>query len=282
MTNAQEWQGRVGNTWAEEWRLTDMSFADLAGPLDAAIAAVAPASGRALDMGCGAGVTSIALAAARPGLAITGVDLSEQLVTVARERAKGLANLDYRAANVVDFALATRGEDRLDLAFSRHGVMFFGDPAAAFRAIGGAIRPGGALVFSCFADVAPNPWAKDIAVAAGGVALAAAPDGAYVPGPFAFSDPQFVHGLLEQGGFSAADPQLVHYVYRAGEGEDAVEQALYFFQRIGPAARLLAAIEPAARGPVRERLRAFLAERECDGAVTFPASAWIWTARAGG
>ncbi|MBV8238860.1 MAG: methyltransferase domain-containing protein [Sphingomonas sp.] len=282
MTNAQEWQGRVGNTWAEEWRLTDMSFAGLAAPLDAAIAAAAPSSGRALDIGCGAGVTSLALAAARPGLSIVGVDLSEQLVAVARARARGIANLDYRTGNVVDFAEATHGANRFDLAFSRHGVMFFADPAAAFRAIGGAIRPGGALVFSCFAAIARNPWAEEIAVAAGAAAPAPSPDGGYVPGPFAFSDPHFVRELLEQAGFSAPDPQLADYAYRTGEGVDAVERALHFFQRIGPAARLLAAIEPAQRAPVRERLRAFLAERERDGAVTFPAAAWIWTARVKG
>jgi len=282
VTNAQEWQGRVGNTWAEEWRLTDMSFAALAGPLNAAIAAAAPAKGRALDIGCGAGATSLALAAARPELAITGVDLSDQLVAVARDRGAGIANLDFRTANAVDFAQAIKGDARFDLAFSRHGVMFFPDPTVAFDGIAGAIRPGGALVFSCFADIARNPWAEEIAVAAGATAPAPAADGGYAPGPFAFSDPAFVRDLLERSGFATSEPQSVDYVYRAGEGPDAVGQALHFFQRIGPAARLLAAIAPEDRAPVRERLRAFLAARESDGVVSFPASAWIWTARVSG
>ena len=36
------------------------------------------------------------------------------------------------------------------------GVMFFADPVAAFRNIGGALKPGGRLVFACWAPLAEN------------------------------------------------------------------------------------------------------------------------------
>ena len=86
MTSAGDWTGRVGHVWAAEWRRTDRSFADLARHLDAAIVHVAPDTGQALDIGCGAGTTSLALAEARPKLAITGIDLSDELVAIARQR----------------------------------------------------------------------------------------------------------------------------------------------------------------------------------------------------
>lgn len=278
MTEAKEWQGRVGGVWAEEWRLTDMSFAGLAAPLDVAIAAAAPDHGCALDIGCGAGVTSLALATARPGLEVLGVDLSEPLVAVARTRANGVANVTFRAANVTETVDMIGGGGSFDLAFSRHGVMFFPDPVEAFRVIRRMLKPGAPLIFSCFAAPVRNPWVGSITAAAG---ITPAPaGGGYVPGPFAFADPEFVGNILKQSGFIPDEPRLTDYTYRAGEGPDAAEMAFHFFQRIGPAARLLAAAAPAERPAIQARLRAFLTEQARDGVVEFPASAWIWTAHA--
>ena len=81
MTTVLDWQSRVGDVWAAEWRRTDRGLADLSRYLDAAILAAAPAgSFAALDVGCGAGATSAALASHRPDSTITGIDLSDALV----------------------------------------------------------------------------------------------------------------------------------------------------------------------------------------------------------
>ncbi|QKS00669.1 class I SAM-dependent methyltransferase [Sphingomonas sp. CL5.1] len=284
MTEAIEWRGRVGNVWADEWRLTDMSFAALAKPLDAAVAAAAPERGQALDIGCGAGITTFALAGARPHLDILGVDLSERLVAVAAERGEGREHVAFRAADVTRFTDEPGQAGRFDFAFSRHGVMFFADPVAGFRSIRRLLRPGAALVFSCFADLARNPWVTRITgIAADEESANASPTqagAAYAPGPFAFADPALVGDVLSQAGFIPGAPRLVDYAYRAGEGPDAAAQALHFFQRIGPAARMLATIEPDARPAILRRLAALLADHMRDGVVEFPAAAWIWTARA--
>ena len=106
MTNAAEWTGPVGDVWSREWRRTDRSFAELDPVLDAAIAAAAPDSGRALDIGCGAGRTSLALVASRPSLSVTGLDLSPALIAIARERAGDDRQLDFQVAD------ASRPPDR--------------------------------------------------------------------------------------------------------------------------------------------------------------------------
>ncbi|WEK43062.1 MAG: class I SAM-dependent methyltransferase [Candidatus Sphingomonas colombiensis] len=293
MTDALEWQGRVGDVWADEWRLTDLSFAPLARALDAAIAAAAPTQGRALDIGCGAGVTTLALAATRPGLNILGVDLSERLVAVARSRGKERAKVAFRVGDASRLGSEIGESERFDLAFSRHGVMFFADPPAAFSGIGEVLRPGASLVFSCFAELGRNPWVTDIAKVIGsddpiaspnweGTFAQDGPGAKYQPGPFAFADPLLVREILERGGFVPGEPQRIDFAYRVGEGDDHVAQALHFFQRIGPAARMLATVDPTKRVTIKERLAAFLAERARDGVVEFPASAWIWTARTKG
>ena len=274
MTSAFDWKGRVGDVWAEEWPRTDRSFAGLAVQLDAAILAVAPVAGKAYDIGCGAGATSIALATARPRLAVTGIDLSATLVAIAAERAKRLANADFRVADAGDLPPASA-----DLLVSRHGVMFFDDPVAGFSALRRATRGGGSLVFSCFRPRENNEWSLVIDAA---VENDNFPATGYVHGPYSLADPGFTADILHRAGWRDARPQAIDFTYVGGGGDDPVADALSFFSRIGSAARVLAEAPPDRRDRIRARLRAALAGHVHDGAVTFAAGAWIWTATAGG
>ncbi len=276
MTNASDWQTRVGDVWAEEWRRTDRSFADLARHLDAAIAAVAPATGRAADLGSGAGATSLALARARPDLAIHGIDLSPALVAIAQARAAeaGIANAQFHIGAV---PAALTGP--YDLAVSRHGVMFFDDPAAAFTGIARHLAPGAPLLFTCFRRPVDNHWAVALSEALGG-GLDVPED--YAPGPFAFADDAFVRDLLTATGFVDIVIQPIDFTYRAGEGPDAVDDALGYFQRIGPAARALALMSPTERPAGVARLHAMLAAHARGDAVDFAGAAWLVSARTAG
>lgn len=276
MTERAEWQGVVGDVWSQEWQRTDRTFAGLAPHLDAAIRAAAPKTGTALEIGCGAGATTLALAAARPDLAITAIDISEGLIRRARERATGAANIAFL---VGDASAPPEVVGGYDLAFSRHGVMFFPDPVAAFAAIRARMAPGAPLVFSCIRPIAENPWAAEVAVAATNGAAAPTPAG-YVPGPFAFADPAFVEEVLTEAGWRAEEPRAVDYPYLAGAGKDPVGDALEFFARIGPAARALVTVDEAERPAAIERVRAVLERHRRGDVVEFPAAAWIWTAHA--
>ena len=274
MTTAPDWQTRVGDVWAAEWRRTDRSFADLGRQLDAAILAAAPVSGVAVDLGCGAGATSLALAAARPGLQVHGIDLSDALVADARRRAAehGIGNVSF-ATGAVPEAL---GSD-YDLAVSRHGVMFYDDPAAAFRGIAASLRPAAALVFSCFRSPGENPWASQTIASLGG---RLDPPADYAPGPFAFADPDRVADLLAAAGFADVAIRPADFTYRAGEGADPAADATDFFRRIGPVSRKIAETPDADRAALLDRLRIILAEQVTAHVLDFPAAAWIVTARA--
>src|SRR5688572_2116895 len=127
MVDASEWLGRTGDSWASEWRRTDRSFGPLTERLlqrsrDFSFSSV-------LDVGCGAGELSLALARGRPHTTVTGVDISPQLVEVAHQRGAHLANVSFELA---DAAAWVPTGPAPDLVISRHGVMFFGDPGAAF------------------------------------------------------------------------------------------------------------------------------------------------------
>lgn len=273
MTTTFDWTGRVGDVWADEWQRTDRSFADMSRRLDAAILAAAPETGKVIDIGCGAGGTSIALAAARPRLAVEGIDLSPALVEIAANRASELANLSFRVADA-----RTLGGSQADLLFSRHGVMFFDDPVAGFTDLRNATRPGGRIVFSCFRPRANNLWALVVDDAVGNDNN---PPAGYAPGPYGLADHDFTAAMLAEAGWTDAKAEAIDFTYVAGAGDDPVEDALSFFSRIGSAARAMADATPDRRDTMRDALRAALAAHVHDGAVTFRAGAWIWSANNG-
>ena len=76
-----------------------------------------------------------------PSGAVTGLDVSEPMLAVARGRTRDAAapvRIVGGDAEVCDLPAAT-----FDLVYSRFGVMFFADPEAAFVNLGGALKPGG-------------------------------------------------------------------------------------------------------------------------------------------
>lgn len=302
MTTVADWSGRLGEVWAEEWPRTERALSGLAPALERAILAVAPERGRFLDIGCGVGSTGLAIARARPKAHVTGVDLATDLVAIARRRSAGIPNAMFAAADVLELLGRShachpglepgsrfvsdgqhsgipgraRGDDQkkpeFDLFFSRHGVMFFADPVAAFRAFQSAATPGAPLVFTCFAAAADNPWATL-------VTEPPAPAAGYAPGPFAFADAEVTRAILEAAGWTIA-VERVEFTYRAGEGDDPVADALAFLTRIGPAASAMRDAAPQEREALRARLTEQLERRRRGSAIDFPAVAWLWTARA--
>lgn len=272
MTDINEWTGPVGDVWAQEWQRTDRSFGELNALLFPAIIAAAPEHGTAIDIGCGAGQTAIALAAARAKLDITGIDISEGLLEVAHHRAEDLPNVRFEHG---DASAAATGHAPVDLYISRHGVMFFDDPLRAFAAFRKVASPDARMVFSCFRDWTLNSFAFEIAKLANDGAPS--PD---APGPFAFASEQKVEDLLTKAGWRDAHATPVDFNYIAGQGDDPVADAVSFMRRIGPAARAIRAVEEEKRPAIIDGLREICEAHRNGDAVLFPAAAWIWTARA--
>jgi SAM-dependent methyltransferase len=272
-----EWRGRVGDSWAAEWVRTDRSFAGLTGRLVEALdQALPPRMGsprrRVLDIGCGAGETALRLAHVRPDLDVVGLDLSDELVSTARGRAEGMSTLSFVAGD----ASRWQADAPFDAALSRHGVMFFDEPVAAFSHLRSLMTSDAPLAFTCFAARADNFWASELGELIG----APTPADPYAPGPFAFADADRVRGILRASGWHDATPERVNYRYVAGGGDDPVADAFDFFLRIGPAARHIATLDRGAREAIAPRLKSWLEAHVDDGEVRFPASAWLWRATA--
>ncbi len=272
MTDRLDWEGRVGQKWADEWKRTDRSFSGLTDRL------LARASHRpvrhAIDVGCGAGEVSLALARGHPASTIIGLDISESLIAVARERGAGLSNVSFLVADAADW----RGSQFApDLIVSRHGVMFFADPVAAFANLARGAAPNARLVFSCFRAPSENPWASKIAALLPENAAPQSEPGA--PGPFAFADRAHVERILAAAGWSEIAFEAVDFAYIAGTGEEAVSDARSYFLSIGPAARAAAELDEESRRAFVNRLEQYLAAHARGPLVALPGAAWIVSAR---
>ena len=265
------WNEQGGRTWAELNDLLDRQIHEVR---VRAIDTLAPTAGeRLLDVGCGGGQTTVALAA-RVGAAgaVTGVDISRPMLELARRRAEGLANVRFLEADaqVHDF-----GEGVFDAIFSRFGVMFFADPTAAFANLRRALRVGGRLAFACWRTPAENPFMTGPAMAASALLPPAGPPpDPTAPGPFAFADAERVRGILQSAGFEGVAFERVDLPL----GGMALEDALNLALRVGPlGARLRENPELAPR--VRDSVRDVLAANLKDGRVWMPGAIWIVTAR---
>ena len=271
MTTGSEWRDAVGKTWADNYRLTDRAFAGLTERL---LGRIGGCEGQGvLDIGCGAGELSLAVARGNASAQIIGVDVSPSLVAAAQQRGAEHPNVRFEEADAGSWSGNGFRPDKL---ISRHGVMFFDAPRAAFANLRGIANPGAELVFSCFRSPRLNPWASELA------SLLEVPGNtdSTAPGPFAFADPGHVRAILGDAGWQEIDLVEVDFAYVAGVGEDPVEDAVQLFSRIGPAAPALGALEGAAHERALGWMRDWLEQHRSGNLVALGAAAWIVTARA--
>jgi SAM-dependent methyltransferase len=270
-----EWNGEQGRRWVQLQQQMDTMIEPFG---QAALQAGAPKAGeRVLDIGCGCGTTTLALArAVAPGGQVLGVDVSAPMLAVAQGLAAAAPQLPLRFVEA-DAATADLPPGQ-DLLYSRFGLMFFDQPAAALRHLRSRLRDGGRCAFVCWRAPRDNAWAMAPLVAARkALGITPPPADPNAPGPFAFADEQRLHGLLSEAGFGAIDIRRVDVLLRLGsDAQDAADRSL----RIGPVSRLAREVgvaqEPLMRQAMTQALAALAA---ADGSVHLGGSTWVVTAQ---
>jgi SAM-dependent methyltransferase len=262
----QAWDGDEGAYWADHAQHFDRAVAAYHGTF---MAACRITSGeRVLDIGCGTGQTTRdAARAARTGSAL-GVDLSARMIELARRLAaeQGIGNAGFEQA---DAQIHPFPAGSFDVAISRTGTMFFGDPAAAFANIGQALRPGGRLVMLAWQGPGPNEWIRVLSTAlAAGRNLPAPPPGA--PGPFALADPGEVRTLLAAAGFSGITLDALHEPMWFGSDPD---DAHHFV--LGLLGWMLNGLDQTGRDRALDALRALVTAHASSDRITFGSAAWL-------
>ena len=263
------WNSSGADRWVRHQEIMDRSLEPYG---QAVLQAARPHKGeRVVDVGCGCGWTSLEAAeAVGAGGAVLGVDVSAPMLDRARQRAKarGLSHATFTVAD----ASAHPFEGHFDLLMSRFGVMFFGDPTAAFANLRRALRPGGRLAFACWAPVAENQWFRVAMAAAGTVVPLPEPTPPGAPGPFAFADPERVQGILQGAGF--ADVSIEAFSPDFMLGPD-LETAATHGVETGPVTRVLGGVDAATIARVRTALRDALKPYVGPSGVALPSKTWI-------
>jgi SAM-dependent methyltransferase len=267
------WNDAVGETWVAMQDKLDGQIQPLG---EAVIAALNPKPGeRLVDIGCGCGQTTLALAE-RVGAAgsVLGVDISRPMLAAARRRitAQGLAQASVIEADAQTHAFAP---ETFDAVFSRFGVMFFEDPTAAFANILKGLKRGGRLGFLCWRAAAESAWMTlPMAAAQSHFPEPAPPSDPHAPGPFAFADAGRLRAILSGAGFADVTITPQDKPIGAPNLDQAVETAL----KVGPlGARLREQPEktPAVVASLRQALAPYLTP---DG-VRLGSATWIVAAR---
>jgi len=266
-TQSEHWNGPNGETWARESCATDPRLEHFG---QAAIATLAPRRGeRVLDVGCGAGATSRALARlVEPRGHVVGVDISRPLLAVARSLGGGV---EYVEADAGRAGL----EGAFDAVFSRFGVMFFDDPRTAFANLRRA-APRGRLVFVCWRSPQENPAMTRPLALAKHLLPESAPFDPEAPGPFAFADRNKIENVLRAAGWHGIEVVGHDSSYLLGESPQA---ATDYVMTIGPLARAIREA-PERTSKVRALLETTFASEASGGVVSAAAATWIVSASA--
>lgn len=269
------WNGEGGQIWLRNMDRSEANFVALTRHL-LARAAARPGE-QVLDVGCGGGQTSRALAqAVSPGGAVLAVDISEPILHVARQRHGAVANLAFLQADV---GAADLGTARFDLLFSRFGVMFFADPAAAFGTLRRAVKPDGRMVFLCWRSMAENAWIGAATAAAVAVLgeehRPAPPADPRAPGPFAFADADHVRDILRGAGFGTVAIDPLDEALHLGD----LDTALDYLKSMGPISQALPTVDTDRQRAIDAAMREALGRHVVDGEVRAPSATWLVTAR---
>lgn len=275
-SEAQLWSTGLGQQWVDHQQALDRLFAEVT---DVLLSAAAPQAGQhVLDLGCGAGATTLALApCVGPEGAATGLDISPLLLRLARQRAAagGHRNLNFLEADAQAHPFR---QPPFDLLVSRFGSMFFSDPIAAFANLRTALRPGSRVHLAAWAPLAENPWFA-IPRAAAVARLGAGPKApANEPGPFAFADRDYAVGLLKDAGLADVEATAVPVTLVP---PDTLDEAAGLSVQIGPATRLVLAKNGTAAdvAAIAQSVAAALASYQTADGVRVPAVINLFSAR---
>lgn len=261
---------RVG-AWAEVRELLELQLAPLGRH---ALAALALHPGESvLDIGCGGGETALELArAVAPDGTVVGVDLSAAVLAFAQRAVEGCTRVRFVHADAQVFPFEPAS---FDAAFSRFGVMFFADPAAALINIRRSLKPNGRLAFVCWRGLEENPL-DNLPLEAASAHLPPQPaHDPEAPGPFAFANPERVRRILERAGFEKIE--IASRDEQVGSG--SLEAMLAVCSRVGALGKILRE-NPALRARALPAVRSALAAHDGPDGVKLKAATWVVTARA--
>lgn len=102
-----------------------------------------PTDARVLDVGCGSGWASRLLAGFAIRGRVTGIDISDEMIRVARESSQSFPNVDFEIAGAEQLPF---NDNEFTHAFSMESLYYYRDIPKALKEIHRVLKPGGVFV----------------------------------------------------------------------------------------------------------------------------------------
>jgi SAM-dependent methyltransferase len=264
------WNGTDGEHWTRWQHRLDHTLAPVNRPL-LAFAAPDPGS-TVIDVGCGCGATTVEFArAVGPSGRVIGIDFSEPMIGRANQRLREFANTTCLLGDAAELPLQ---HVRAELIVSRFGVMFFGDPVAAFANLRAGLVPGGRVRFACWRSIHENAWLQIPLQAVYEHAPRLPKPSPEEPGPFAFADPARVARVLTAAGFTTPSFTALDVLLDLAAG-GTIDDAVIQSSETGPARRALTDQPEDIRAAAIESIRRALTPYASPTGVTLPGAVWL-------
>jgi ubiquinone/menaquinone biosynthesis C-methylase UbiE len=170
---------------------------------------------QALDVATGPGTAAVLLAQRLPSSWVTGIDISSDMIAMARERTESIAlkNVSFTTGSATALPFEA---DRFDLVICSNAIYYMPDFAQAVGEWTRVLRPGGRLAFSTFGTGMLEPMSSlfDAAIRAHGI---------LVPQPtplYRLTSPDKCRSLLEDAGLDCVRIQSRQLGYWISDVED--------------------------------------------------------------
>jgi SAM-dependent methyltransferase len=266
------WNGFAGLAWVESQELLDQMFKPFE---DLLVEAVSARSARhVLDVGCGTGSTTLAVARllGAKGRCI-GIDISDPMIAAAWTRAERESTpASFIRANAQSYSFEATS---FDMIISRIGVMFFEDPVRAFANLRRAAKDDAELRFVAWRSASENPFMTTAERAAAPLLPNLHDRRPDAPGQFAFANRRRVYAILEESGWAAIEFRPIDVPCTLPEKE-----LVLYLTRLGPVGVILQEADDRTRAQVIEKVRGAFAPYVHGTEVRFTAACWMVTARA--
>lgn len=242
---------------------------------DRVLSAAAPQPGEsAVDVACGTGILTRRLAPRLgPGGGITGVDISPDMLAVARSLpAADGAVVDWREGSADGLPVAAGGAD---LVVCQQGFQFFPEHEAAAREMARVLNAGGRTVIAVWRSLEHHPVFRALMEAEAdylGVPLAR------VAVPFSLGDPEALQGTLTAAGFRRVRIEAASFTAEFPDPDRFIELTAMAGAAVIPEIRQAGAEAQAALVDAVTRASADTIRRHRSGdRLSFPMHAWVAT-----